>query len=48
MRELADATQRAIASNEQVVETRARVERGQGELFLLLATPCGTVAEGSR
>ncbi len=29
-----------------VLEHREHVERGQGELWLLLASPCGTMAEG--
>lgn len=29
-----------------VVESRVRVEKGQGELWLLLASPCGTSSEG--
>jgi hypothetical protein len=28
-----------------VIETRTRIERGQGEAWLLLASPCGTLAE---
>jgi hypothetical protein len=34
-----------VAWREPVVETRARVERGQGEMWLLLGSPCGTLAE---
>ncbi len=33
------------ASKEPVVELRSRVERGQGELWLLFGSPCGTLAE---
>ncbi len=35
-----------IAWHEPVVETRSRVEQGQGELWLLFASPCGTHSEG--
>jgi hypothetical protein len=34
-----------IAWHSPAVEVRARVERGQGEAWLLLASPCGTLAE---
>ncbi len=34
-----------IAWHEPVVEARSRVQSGQGELWLLLASPCGTLAE---
>ncbi len=34
-----------IAWHEPVVEARTRVERGQGEMWLLLGSPCGTLAE---
>jgi hypothetical protein len=34
------------ASSTPVLERRDRVERGQGELWVLLASPCGTSAEG--
>jgi hypothetical protein len=32
--------------HEPVADARVRVERGQGELWMLLASPCGTAAEG--
>lgn len=35
-----------LAWHSPVVEARTRIERGQGEAWLLLASPCGTVAEG--
>ncbi len=34
------------ASQKLVVDARREVERGQGALWLLLASPCGTLAEG--
>jgi hypothetical protein len=34
-----------LAWHEPVVESRTRVERGQGELWMLVASPCGTLAE---
>ena len=34
-------------ANEPVVERRAAVERGQGELWALVASPCGVVDEGA-
>ena len=34
------------ATNDPVVERRAAVERGQGELWALVASPCGVVDEG--
>jgi hypothetical protein len=34
------------AWNAPLLERRDRVERGQGELWVLLASPCGTLAEG--
>ncbi|MFO0757652.1 MAG: hypothetical protein U0359_14240 [Byssovorax sp.] len=38
---------RALAGASQpVLERRAAVERGQGELWVLLASPCGVVEEG--
>src|SRR5262249_35751164 len=48
---LADRVRRAMARSEKslsapVVERRDRLEHGQGELWLLLGTPCGTTAEG--
>ncbi len=36
-----------LAWHAPVVEARARIERGQGELWVLLASPCGTGAESS-
>lgn len=43
-RELAAATERLARP---VVETRGRVEAGQAELILLLASPCGTTDESA-
>lgn len=43
-RELAAATERLARP---VVETRGRVESGQAELILLLASPCGTTDESA-
>lgn len=37
----------SLAWQSPVVEGRARVERGQGEIWLLLASPCGTWPEAS-
>jgi hypothetical protein len=34
-----------LAWHAPVVEARSRVERGQGEMWLLLASPCGTQSE---
>jgi hypothetical protein len=34
-----------VAWHEPVVEARAKVERGQGDLWLALGSPCGTLAE---
>jgi hypothetical protein len=36
-----------LAWHAPVVEERARVEPGQGELWLLLASPCGTTSEST-
>ncbi|HEY4118303.1 MAG TPA: hypothetical protein VGM56_10620, partial [Byssovorax sp.] len=36
------------SSNAQTAERRVAVERGQGELWLLLASPCGVAEEGAR
>jgi len=36
-----------IAWHSQVVEARSRVERGQGEVWMLLASTCGTAPESS-
>ncbi len=36
------------AARAAVVERRVAVERGQGELWLLLASPCGVAEEGQR
>jgi len=36
-----------IAWHSPAVETRTRVERGQGEAWILLASPCGTLAEST-
>jgi hypothetical protein len=41
----AELDRATIAWHEPVVQARARVEAGQGELWLLLASPCGTLAE---
>lgn len=35
------------AFGEQVAERRVRVERGQGELWVLVGSPCGTLAEAA-
>jgi hypothetical protein len=44
---LAAAVARASTAWERpVVEARARIEAGQGEAWLLLASPCGTEGEG--
>lgn len=38
--------ERAVsAAREKVVEVRSRVERGQSDLWLLVASPCGTLPE---
>ncbi len=43
---LASAVERAIASwQKPAVESRTRVESGQGEAWILLASPCGTSGE---
>jgi hypothetical protein len=34
-----------VAWHEPVVQARSRVEAAQGEMWLLLASPCGTIAE---
>ncbi len=34
-----------IAWHEPVVESRTRIERGQGEVWVLVGSPCGTLAE---
>jgi hypothetical protein len=45
-RELSVAYARAtLAWSQPVVESRTRVERGQGELWVLLASPCGVRSE---
>jgi hypothetical protein len=36
-----------LAWHVPVVEARTRVERGQGEVWVLLASPCGTSTEGA-
>ncbi|HEX8791039.1 MAG TPA: hypothetical protein VF765_08795 [Polyangiaceae bacterium] len=36
-----------LAWHAPVVEARVRVERGQGETWVLLASPCGTLPEGA-
>jgi hypothetical protein len=35
-----------VAWSAPVVEARTRVERGQGEVWVLLASPCGSLSEG--
>src|SRR5262249_21920874 len=43
---LRSAIDRAIVAwNEPVLEARSAVEPGQGELWILIASPCGTEAE---
>jgi len=44
----AEVDRAAAAWRAPVVEARTRVERGQGELWVLLASPCGTIAESAR
>jgi hypothetical protein len=41
----AELDRATIAWHSPVVEGRARVERGQGETWVLLASPCGTLGE---
>lgn len=41
----AEIDRATLAWHTGVVEARTRVERGQGEAWLLLASPCGTFAE---
>lgn len=41
----ADLDRATVAWHSPVVEARTRVERGQGELWLVVASPCGTVVE---
>jgi hypothetical protein len=42
------AIERAAAAwRAPVIETRTRVERGQGEAWVLLASPCGTASEST-
>jgi len=36
-----------LAWHASVVDARTRVERGQGDVWLLLASPCGTLPEGA-
>jgi hypothetical protein len=41
----AEIDRAVVAWHEPVVEARTRVERGQGELWVALGSPCGTLAE---
>jgi hypothetical protein len=41
----AELDRATIAWHAPVVETRARVEQGQGETWILVASPCGTTGE---
>lgn len=43
---VAELERARAATRTPVVEARTRVERGQGELWLLLGSPCGTQGEG--
>ena len=36
-----------VAWHAPVVESRVRVERGQGDVWIMLASPCGTVSEAN-
>lgn len=42
----AELDRASAATSEPVVERRAAIERGQGELWALVASPCGVVDEG--
>ena len=44
---VARSTARPSRWHAPVVEARTRVERGQGEAWVLLASPCGTLAEAT-
>jgi hypothetical protein len=44
---LAELDRATVAWHARVIEARTRVERGQGEVWLLLASPCGTLPEGN-
>ncbi|HMJ56456.1 MAG TPA: hypothetical protein VK540_30525 [Polyangiaceae bacterium] len=47
-RRFSAALERAAAAwNAPAIERMGRLERGQGELWLVLASPCGALAEGS-
>ncbi len=41
----AELDRATLAWHASVVESRTRVERGQGEVWVLLASPCGTMSE---
>jgi hypothetical protein len=41
-----DLDRATVAWQAPVVEAKSRVERGQGELWLLVGSPCGTASEG--
>ena len=43
----AEAVTKALAAPTQTVEVRARVERGQGEAWVLVGTPCAVVEDAS-
>jgi hypothetical protein len=45
---VAEIDRATIAWHALVVEGRTRVERGQGEVWVLLASTCGTLLEGTR
>jgi hypothetical protein len=42
------SVERALAARDRPLETKAAMERGQGELWVLLASPCGASEEGER
>ncbi len=44
----AEIARAAIAWQKSLLEARTRVERGQGEAWVLLASPCGTLPEAIR
>jgi hypothetical protein len=43
----AEIDRATVAWHAPVVEARVRVERGQGEVWILLASPCGTISEAN-
>lgn len=43
----AEIDRATLAWHAPVVDARTRVERGQGDVWLLLASPCGTLPEGA-